>query len=141
MKKTINHKHKQTGFITLFFILGISFTFLTWISLSSERVFEYIYIKSEFTKNRDVLHNHILCSDAFMNILIGSRYNLSFIDQAYSFDRNLYFADSYKCEIKSINIVKENTSFKHIFFISGDYSFEYKLKNGFINFSKSFRLL
>ncbi len=141
MKKTIHKQHKN-GFITLFFVLGISFTFLTWISLSSERVFEYIYIKEEFVKNRTTLHNHILCSDAFMNILIDSKYNLSFIDQKYDFDRNLYFADNHKCQIRNISITFDNnTNFKHIFFISGDYGFEYQLKNGFVNFSKSFRLL
>jgi hypothetical protein len=141
MKKT-TQKQNKNGFIALFFILGISFTFLTWISLSSERVFEYTHIKTEFIKNRTILQNHILCSDAFMNILIGSRYNLSFKDQSYGFDRNLYFADNHKCEIENISITFDNdTGFKHIFFISGDYSFEYKLKNGFVNFSKSFRLL
>ncbi len=141
MKKTIHKQHKN-GFIALFFVLGISFTFLTWISLSSERVFQYIYIKKEFFKNRTTLHNHLLCSDAFVNILIGSRFNLNFIGQAYDFDRNLYFADSHKCNIKKISITFDNnTSLKHIFFISDDYSFEYQLKNGFVNFSKSFRLL
>lgn len=139
MKKTI-HKQQKNGFITLFFILGISFTFLTWISLSSERVFEYIYIKGDFIKNRTTLLDHMLCADAFMNILIGSRYNLSFIDQTYDFNRNLYFADDYKCQISYIKIVNENTDIKHIFFISGDFSFEYILKNGFVNFSKSFNL-
>ncbi len=135
-----NKQHNQNGYITLFFILGISFTFLTWISLSSERVFEYINIKEEFTKNRAILHNHMLCADAFVNILIGSRYNLSFTDQNYEFNRSLYFSDNYKCMINSINIVNENEQIKRIFFISGDYSFEYQLKNGFVNFSKSFNI-
>lgn len=134
-------KKQQNGFITLFFVLGISFTFLTWISLSSEKVFEYIHIKEDFLKNRESLHNYILCSDAFINILIGSSYNLSFINNEYKFNRNLYFADNYLCEVKNINITfQSDGSVNNIFFILGDFSFEYKLKNGFINLIKSFNL-
>lgn len=136
------HQNKQNGFITLFFILGISFTFLTWISLSSERVFEYIHIKEEFFKNREILHDHILCADAFINTLIDSRYSLSFINNTYKFDRNLYFSDNQTCEVKNINIIFDTVgSIKTIFFISGDFSFEYQFKNGFVNFIKSFNLL
>lgn len=140
MKNKQNKKNNQTGFITLFLILGISFTFLTWISLSSERVFEYISIKENFIKNRKVLHNHLLCADSFINILIGSRYNLSFVDNSYKFNRSLYFADNHECNIYNINIVNENEQIKHIFFISDDFSFEYQLENGFVKFSKSFNL-
>ena len=131
---------KQSGFITLFFILGISFTFLTWISLSSERVFEYINIKNEFIKNRLYLYNHTLCADAFMNNLIKSKYNLDFVNNEYIFYRGLYFNDEYICHIKNINIVLVNNSISTIFFISEGFGFEYKLKNGFVNFGKSFNL-
>jgi hypothetical protein len=140
MKNKHHKQNKQNGFITLFFILGISFTFLTWISLSSERVFEYIYIKEDFLKNRGIIHNHILCADSFIDNLIGSRYNLSFINNFYEFNRNLYFTDNHKCQIKSISIINNSDDTRLIFFISGDFSFEYILKNGFVNFSKSFIL-
>lgn len=139
MKTKNNNKN---GFITLFFILGISFTFLTWISLSSERVFEYLHIKEEFSQNRQILHNHVLCADSFVNSVIDSRYSLNFIGNSHQFNRSLYFADNYPCEIKNINVVFDTSgSIKSIFFISGDYSFEYQFKNGFVNFIKSFNIL
>lgn len=137
-----NKNNNKNGFITLFFILGISFTFLTWISLSSERVFEYVYIKEEFSQNRQVLHNHVLCADSFVNNVMDSKYSISYINNTHSFNRSFYFNDNYPCQIKNINTVFDTTSsIKSIFFISGDYSFEYQFKNGFVNFIKSFSLL
>lgn len=133
-------KKQQNGFITLFFILGVSFTFLTWISLSSERVFGYIHIKDSFTTHRSTLHNHLLCADAFINILINSRYNITFTNNTYDFKRNLYYTDNSSCNIKSISILYQDNTIKSIFFIIGNYSFEYQFKNGFVNSIKSFNL-
>ncbi len=130
----------QKGFIALFFILGISFTFLTWVSLSSERVFEYINIKNIFTSNRSLVHNHMLCADAFINILIDSRYNLTFSGNVYNFKRSLYYSDEFLCQVKSISVVYQNNSIKTVFFIIADFGFEYQFKNGFINHIKSFNI-
>ena len=130
----------QNGFIALFFILGISFTFLTWISLSSERVFGYINIKNEFTENRSALHNHILCADAFINVIIGSRYNLSFEANIYEFKRSLYFDDDFLCSITSIDLTYQDNSIKTVFFTIDDFRFEYQFINGFVNSIKSFNI-
>ncbi len=138
MKKTTNNE--QHGFITLFFILGVSFTFLTWISLSSERVFGYIRIKDDFIASRSVLHDHILCADAFINIVIESRHNLSFNGGIYNFKRNLYFVDDFSCNIKSISSTHEDNTIKTVFFTIGEFRFEYQFKNGFVNSIKSFNL-
>lgn len=137
MKKIKNQQH---GFITLFFILGVSFTFLTWISLSSERVFEYIHIKNTFTIQRSTLHNHILCADAFINILINSRFNLNFTNNNFNFERNLYYVDDSLCSVKSISIIYQDNTIKTIFFIIGEFRFQYQFKNGFVNSMKSFNL-
>jgi hypothetical protein len=45
------------------------------------------------------------------------------------------------CEIDSINIIKENSGIKSIFFIINDFSFEYQFENGFVNFVKSFNII
>ena len=135
-----NRKKQQSGFIVLFFVLGISFTFLTWISLSSEIVFEYMYIKSAFINNRDILNDVALCSNAFINNLINSRYNLDFSNREYSFYRNSYFSDQYICHIKDIYIIYDNGNIDEVLFILGDFSFKYKFKNGFINYFKTFNL-
>ncbi len=136
MKKITNNQ----GFITLFFILGLSFTFLTWISLSSERVFEYISIKADFIDNRKSPHDTILCADAFINSMIGSQYNLTFVDNSYTFKRMLYFSDEAICTIKDIQVTYQDIKIKTIFFRIGEFSFEYQFKNGFVNSIKSFNL-
>ncbi len=133
-------KKEEHGFIALFFILGISFTFLTWIALSSERVFQYIDIKGEFVRNRSVLHENMLCADAFVDIFIASRYNLNFVDNSYTFVRNLYLVDNFICKPKGIGMHFENESLTSIFFILDEYAFEYGFKNGFVNSTKSFHL-
>lgn len=133
-------KRKQSGFILIFFILSISITFLTWISLSSSNVFEYIDLKSDFKNNRDYLNNNILCADQFVNIFIKSRYNLNIIDKKYFFTRNLFLDDDYLCTIKDIDIFYVNNKINRIFFIIDDFAFEYKFENGFVNFRKSFNL-
>ncbi len=125
---------KKHGFITLFFILGISFTFLTWISLSSQRTFEYISIKKEFTSNRSKLHNNLLCADYFVNNQIKSDQNNTFLDNKYIFVRNMYFEDDYICHINSIDIVYENLKIKQIFFIIDNYMYKYGFENGFVKF-------
>lgn len=130
-------RKQQQGFITLFFILGLSFTFITWISLSSERVFEYVHIKESFAKHRSVLHEHMLCADAFITILINSRHNLSFPENTYTFKRNLYFSDNFECSVKSIGTNYENGAIDSVFFTIGDFRFEYRFKNGFVNSIKS----
>lgn len=133
MKKT---KHKrQLGFISLFFILGISLTFLTWISLSSSRVFEYLDIKSSFVKNRLELQNALLCADAFVNITIQSKNNVSFASQEYRFTRMQHVDDGYECHIQGIQ-----NGLDTIFFIIGDFGFEYQFKNGFVSHITSFNL-
>ncbi len=91
-------------------------------------------------KNRIILQNNILCADSFINNFIGSKYNLNFINNNYIFNRNLYFMDDYRCEIENINIVQVDMDIKNIFFISGDFAFEYKLVNSFVYFIKSFNL-
>ena len=133
MKKT--KTKRQRGFIALFFILGISLTFLTWISLSSGRVFEYLDIKSSFVKNRAELHNALLCADAFVNIAVQSKNNLSFPGQEYRFTRMLYVDDGYGCHIQNI----QNGS-DAIFFSVGDFGFEYQFENGFVKHITSFNL-
>jgi hypothetical protein len=133
MKKTKNKR--QRGFIALFFILGISLTFLSWISLSSSRVFEYLDIKSSFVKNRAELQNALLCADAFVNIIIQSKNNLSFLGQEYRFTRTLYVDDGYGCHIQNIQNGPDT-----IFFIIGDFGFEYQFKNGFVDHITSFNL-
>lgn len=131
---------KQHGFITLFFILGISFTFLTWISLSSQRTFDYIRIKNEFIYHRSKLHNNLLCADSFVNNQIKSDQSDTFIDNKYVFIRNMYYKDVYMCHIDSINIVYENYKIKHFFFIIDDYMYKYSFENGFVKFVNSSNL-
>jgi hypothetical protein len=138
MKYIKTKKHHQSGFIALFFILGISFTFLTWITLTSEHVFEYIAIKREFIKNRTVLEDRLLCADVFTNNMVKANFNLDFTGGIYSFYRGEYFADSYVCQINSISVVYNGNKIDELFFISGDFSFDYKFKNGYIYFIKSF---
>jgi hypothetical protein len=135
-----NKKIQQSGFIALFFVLGISFTFLTWISLSSEKVFEYIHIKNDFINNRDILHNTVLCADSFVSNFIGSRYNLDFSGDKYDFHKNLYFKDRYFCQIKEIKVIYKDNYLDKILFILGDFAFEYQFKNGFVNHIKTFNL-
>ena len=142
MKKTkqIKKQYRQ-GFITLFFVLGISFTFLTWIALSSHQVFEYIQIKKEFIKNRSALQNQVLCADAFINNYIKSRYNLGLTGNTFTFNRSLYFSDDYTCQIKNIAVYYNTGNvLGMVSFISGDFSFSYNFKNGSIFYSKSFNI-
>jgi len=125
----------------LFFILSISITFLIWIAVSSERVFEYVYMKRDFFKNRSFVHDKVLCADTFINNVIKSDYNNSFPSGKHTFIRNLYLKDTYICNIQGINIVMENNNMYEIFFIIDDYMFNYKFKNGFVDFVISFKLL
>ena len=127
----------ESGFITLFFILGISFTFLSWISLSSERIFEYVSIKKEFARNRSTLQGYILCADSFVDNTIRSRYSLKVVGGIYDFNRSLYFADNYICHISDIRFIYQSNSVSTIFFISGGFTFEYQFKNGFVDYIKS----
>ncbi len=136
-----NKNNLKNGFISLFFILGISLTFLTWISLSSERVFEYINIKNDFIENRLILNENILCADAFINNIIQAKYNINFINNEYIFYRNLYYKDNYLCKVYSIRLYFENESIKGIFFIIDDFAYEYIFEKGFVKFIKSFNLI
>lgn len=136
-----NKNNLKKGFVSLFFILGISLTFLTWISLSSERVFEYINIKHDFIKNRSILNENILCADAFINNIIQSKYNIDFINNQYIFHRNLYHKDNYLCKVDSIELYFENESIESIFFIVDDFAYEYIFEKGFVKFIKSFNLI
>jgi len=140
--RKINHTQNSSekGFIALFFILGISFTFLTWISLGSERVFEYLQVKKDFVQVRAELHHHVLCADSFVRIMIASDYNLTFVDNSFSFDRHAYFDDEGRCQVSDIRMVRVNEHIDKIFFISEDFSFEYQFKNGFVNHILSFKL-
>ncbi len=131
---------KQSGFILIFFILSISITFLTWISLSSGNVFEYIGLKSNFKIDRDLLNNHILCADQFINISIKSKHRLNIINNSYSFTRSLFLDDDHICYINNINISIINNKIDKVFFIINDFAFEYRFKNGFVFFKKSFNL-
>jgi len=131
----------QKGFIALFFILGLSFTFLTWISLSSERVFEYISLRANFADTRNLLHSTTLCADAFINNVIGSQYNLTFVDNLYTFKRMMYFNDDAICTVRDIRVAYQDIKIKTIFFRIGDYSFEYQFKNGFVDHIRSFNIL
>jgi hypothetical protein len=132
-----NKQTQQSGFITLFFVLGISFTFLTWISLSSEKVLEYIHIKDSFTKSRDSLKNIVLCADSFVDNFINSKYNIDLTKGEYYFYRGLYFKDDYFCKIEDIKLDYQGNSLYKIFFILGDYSFEYTFENGFVKYVKT----
>jgi hypothetical protein len=136
-----NKQTQQSGFITLFFVLGISFTFLTWISLSSEMVFEYIHIKGYFMKNRDSLNNTVLCADSFVENFINSKYNLDFVEDEYSFYRGLSFKDDYICQIKGINVIYQGNGLHKIFFILDDFSFEYGFEYGFVKYIKTLNIL
>ena len=138
MKK---HHTEQKGFIALFFILGLSFTFLTWISLSSERIFEYIAIKEDFTNTRKLPHDTTLCADAFINIMTGSQYNLTFVDNLYVFKRMLYLADDTVCTITDIQVTFQDYKIMAIFFRINDFAFRYQFKNGFVEHIKSFIIL
>lgn len=137
MKK---HHTQQKGFITLFFILGLSFTFLTWISLSSERVFEYIRLKVDFADTRKLLHDTTLCADAFVDIMVSSQYNLTFVDNSYTFKRVLYFTDDTVCIVTGIQVIYQDSKIKTIHFRIGDFAFEYQFKNGFVDSIKSFNI-
>ncbi len=136
----MNNKKLQSGFVALFFVLGISFTFLVWISLSSERVFQYVYIKRDFSKHRTKVYNTLLCSQMFINNLIKSDYNTSFIDNKYSFYRRSTFDDLHMCNIEDIQITYLDVKIDKILFIIDQYRFEYKFKNGSVNSIKSFNL-
>lgn len=135
-----NKQTQQSGFIALFFVLGISFTFLTWISLSSEMVFEYIHIKGDFIKNRDSLNDKVLCANSFVDNFINSKYNLDFIGDKYDFYRSLYFKDDYFCQIKGIGIVYQGNSLSKISFTLDDFGFEYGFENGFVKYIKTLNL-
>jgi len=128
---------KQSGFIALFFILSISFTFLTWISLSSERVFEYIEIKKIFNNNKKRAYDIVSCANVFINNNIKSRYSLSIKDQSYSFYRNLQFDDDYVCQVDYIDIIFTDSSIDKIIFTIDGFRFEYMFKKGFVDFIKS----
>ncbi len=136
MKKT----KQQSGFITLFFILGISFTLLFLINIGSERVFEYIHTKQDFVKNREYLHNIILCADIFVNNNIKSDFNNTYTGDIDSFIRNAYMHDDYICNIKDIDIEVLNGKISQIIFKIDDYGFVYKFNNGVVNSIKSFKL-
>jgi hypothetical protein len=133
-------KKQHSGFIALFFVLGLSFTFLTWISLSSERVFEYVRLKAAFLEHRSVLHDRILCADGFINILIRSRYNLHLTGDSYDFERGMYFLDEVTCHITSVSFLYEDTIVKSVFFTISGFRFEYQFKNGFVDSIRSFNL-
>ena len=132
--------NKKKGFVTLFFIFSISVSVLTLISLSTEKAFNFISIKQDFYKNRRYLHDKVLCSDVFINILIESDYNLDFIDHKYDFKRNISLTDEYMCHIENINIKYLDGLVYNIFFICDGFGFEYIYENGFIKYIKSFNL-
>lgn len=136
----IRRQNQQQGFIALFFILGISFTFVTWISLSSERVFEYVRIRARFIEHKEQLHNTVLCADAFVDVFLESRYNLVFSNGAYDFTRSLYFSDEYPCHISDIRTVFIGNSLSQVFFRIDRFSFEYQFKNGFVEHITSFNI-
>jgi hypothetical protein len=132
-------KHEQ-GFIALFFILSISFTFVAWISLASERVFEYLRIKKDFDQSKVVLYDHMLCADVFVRTMIASDYNMTFVDNSFDFKRHAFFYDTGMCHISDIQVVQKNEGMDKILFISGDFAFEYRFENGFVNHILSFKL-
>lgn len=58
------------GFIALFFTLGISSVLMVYVVVSSEKVFEYMQTRQNFTSHRSELEQHISCADHMVNIII-----------------------------------------------------------------------
>ncbi len=134
------NKDRQKGFIVLFFIISVSISLLTIISLGTERVFDYVYIKTDFYKNRQYLYEKLICADLFINLFIKSDYNIDIIDNKYNFYRNIHISDEYICYIENIDIKYIDNSLNSVFFISGGFGFKYIYKNGFVKYIKSFKL-
>ena len=134
-------KVKQDGFIALFLILSISITLIFYTYLSSERVFNYIDVKKDFYKNRSYVQNLSICADVFMNNLIKSDFNIDFINNSYSFDRNFDFQDDYICHISDIKYFYEGINIHEVDFKIDHRLFKYQFKNGFLDFKKPWELI
>ena len=95
------HMH-QKGFIALFFVLGISMTLLTWLSLSSSRLFEYIHMKQEFKHVHQSVTDLISCADRVIDMEIRSH----FLPRPANFGiyRNLFLGDTKLCQVSERNV-------------------------------------
>lgn len=121
----------QKGFVALFFVLGISMTLLTWIGLSSSRLFEYIYIKEDFRKSQRAISDLIKCADMVMDMEIRSH----FIPRTEDFEiyRNLFLGDKKICEVSDRVVSILNThNLTLSFVVSPGLRVTAYIKNGFV---------
>ena len=121
----------QKGFAALFFVLGISMTLLTWIGLSSSRLFEYIYMKKEFENTQNSLSDLISCADTVIDREIRSH----FLHRPENFEiyRNLFLGDKKICEISDRGVVIVDThNLVLSFVISPGLHVTAQIKNGFV---------
>lgn len=115
----IYKQNTKKGFIALFYTLSISMILLTYVSVSSASVFDFMRVREGFNLNRESRTKTIKCADDFIDMFIRSHYEV-FIES------NQY------CNISNIKVVQINRDIMNLSFKSDDIYVKGVIKNGFI---------
>ncbi len=115
----------KKGFITLFFVLGISSMLLTWVIISSTSVFEYLDSKKRFDSYYMSALQDTTCADTFIDYTLRGYMSSGFY-------RQLFYGDTVFCEITDVERHDFTQDIWSLKFNSGQISPYIRVKNGLI---------